>query len=417
MSIGQHYDVIVIGGGASGMMAAGRAGERGKRVLLLEKNKELGKKLSITGGGRCNILNAEEDQKKLLSNFGNAAKFLHSLFAQFNMQDAIDFFEGRGLPIVIEARKRAFPASQKATDVTKTMKKYVTKYRVELKTNTKVYGFKTKEKKIIGVDTDRGVFTADSYILSTGGFSHQETGSTGEGITWLKKVGHRVHRANPNIVPLTTDDQWVKDLSGTSLSFMKITFGADLTKDQGRFSRVGKILFTHFGLSSPLILNAAHEVKKLLKGGPVLATIDMYPDTDTGSLRKRVLNIFNKNKNKTLKNLLSEFVPEGMRDAVLDQLTYEMQETKVHSVGRDERNDLVDRLKAMPLTITGTMGMNRAVVSDGGVDLTEVDTKTMRSTLHDNLYFTGDVLHINRPSGGYSLQLCWTTGYVAGSHV
>lgn len=415
MSTGQHYDVIVIGGGPSGMMAAGRASEKGKKVLLLEKNKELGKKLSITGGGRCNIFNAEEDERKLLENYGDASKFLYSTFSQHGMLDSREFFEKRGLPIVVEARKRAFPASQKSIDVIKILKKYVR--NVEVKTGTRVLGFKTKDGKVTGVKTTDGIYTADAYILATGGMSHQETGSTGEGIGWLKKLGHTVHKSNPTIVPLRVKEEWVKNLSGTTLSFMKITFGSDLEKRKGRFSKVGKILFTHFGISGPLILNSAYDVKKLLKYGDVKATIDMYPDTDIGTLRKRVLNIFNNNKNKILRNVIGEFVPAGMSEAVALQLSPELQEIKVHSVGKEERYDIVNRLKEMPLTIIGTMGMDWAVISDGGVDLMEIDTKTMKSKIHKNLSFTGDVLHINRPSGGYSLQLCWTTGYVAGSHV
>lgn len=413
----KHYDVIVIGGGPSGMMAAGRAAEQGKRVLLVEKNKVLGKKLSLTGGGRCNILNAEEDPKKLMENYDDSAKFLHSTFAQFGMLDTRIFFENKGLSIIVEARKRAFPESQKATDVTKFMKKYVTSNNVELKTSTKVLGFKIKEGKIVGVETKDGLYTADAFVLSTGGASHKDTGSTGEGISWLKDLGHTVHKSNPNIVPLKVEEEWVKELSGTSLSFMKITFGVDRTKSEGRFSRVGKILFTHFGISGPLILNSAHDVKKLLAGGPVKATIDTYPDTDIKTLQNRVLEVFNRNKNKILKNVVKEFVPNGMEDAFTAQFSSEMREMKVHSIGREERIEIVDRLKAIPLTIIGTMGMDWAVISDGGVDLKEVDTKTMRSKIHDNLYFTGDVLNINRPSGGFSLQLCWTTGYVAGSNV
>ncbi len=197
---------------------------------------------------------------------------------------------------------------------------------------------------------------------------------------------------------------------------MKITFGTNLDKTK-QFSKTGKILFTHFGLSSPLILNSSYEVKQLLEHGPVEAVIDMYPDTDTGTLRERVLKTFEKNKNKTLKNILKEISPAGIVDAVADQLTEELLNEKVHSVSREERHDIVDRLKAMPLTITGTMGLEWAVISDGGVDLAEVDTKTMASRLLPNLYLTGDVLHVNRPSGGFGLQLCWTTGYVAGQNV
>ncbi len=417
MSTTQHYDVIVIGGGPSGMMAAGTAAQRGKRVLLVEKNKDLGKKLSLTGGGRCNIFNAEEDPKKLIENYGDSAKFLHSTFAKYGMKDAREFFEKRNLPITVEARGRAFPESQNASDVTKLMKRYVTSNQVELKTDTKVLGFKIKDKKIIGIEAKSGIYTADSFILATGGASHKETGSTGEGLGWLKELGHTVHKSNPNIVPLTVGESWVKELSGTTLSFMKITFGTNLAKNAGRFSKVGKILFTHFGLSGPLILNSSHGVKKLLEKGEVKASIDMYPDTEIKTLQNKVLDVFNKNKNKMLKNVVKEFVPNGMDEAFVAQFEEELQNTKVNSISREERIELVDRLKAMPLTVTGTMGMDWAVISDGGVDLKEVDTKTMRSKIHDNLYFTGDVLHINRPSGGFSLQLCWTTGFVAGDSV
>ncbi len=415
MSSTQHYDVIVIGGGPSGMMAAGRAAERGRKVLLIEKNKDLGKKLSITGGGRCNILNAEKDERKLLSNFGEAAKFLHSPFSQHGMKDSWQFFLDHNLPLVVEARKRAFPKSQKATDVTKVMREYVTSNNVELKRDTKALGFIYKDGQIAGIKTSRVTYSADSYILATGGSSHKETGSTGEGLEWLSKLGYKIHAPNPNIVPLTVEDSWVKSLSGTSLSFMKITFGANLTKKGGRFSRTGKILFTHFGLSGPLILNSAHEVKKLLdKHGTVETKIDMYPDTEVGALRQRVLTVFEKNKNKMFKNILKEITPDGMDKALLNLIPSDVLDEKIHSINKAERNTLVDLLKAMPVTVTGTMGMDWAVISDGGIDLTQVDTKTMRSKLHNNLFFTGDVLNINRPSGGYSLQLCWTTGTVAG---
>jgi len=417
MSIKETYDVIIIGGGPSGMMAAIRAGERGLRVLLLEKNLDVGKKLSLTGGGRCNILNAEEDQRKLLENYGDSAKFLYSPFSKFGMQNSRDFFESRGLAIKVEARKRAFPSSEKATDVIRILKKYVKKNKVQVMTNVKVLGFKTEDGKIVGVKTEDEIYKAKSFVLATGGSSYQKTGSTGEGMHWLKKLGHTIYKANPSIVPLVVDEKWVKDISGTTLSFIKIIFGADRLKSRGRFFKIGKVLFTHFGLSGPTILNSSHQVKEMLKDGPVRTVIDMYPDTEINILRNRVLKIFDQNKNKLLSNTIEKIVPHGMDGAVSSFLSPLLLKTKVHSVSREDRNKITDLLKAMPLTVVGTMGMDWAVISDGGVDLKEIDMKTMRSKIHNNLYFTGDVLHINRPSGGFSLQLCWTTGYIAGDSV
>lgn len=414
MSIsGEQYDVIIIGGGASGMMAAGRAAERGLRVLLLEKNKELGKKLSITGGGRCNITNAEMDVHAYLSNYGDAAQYLYSPFSQFGVKETFHFFESRGLPLVTEARKRVFPESQSALDVTRTMKQYAARSGVTIKTGVRVKNLIIENNLVVGVETNAGTFTGTSIVLATGGMSHQNTGSTGEGISWLKDIGLTVHDPNPDIVPLVAEEEWVKSLSGRTLSFMKITFGAGDRK----FSRTGKILFTHFGLSGPLILNSARDVKKLLRHGHVPAIIDLYPDTEVGTLRRRVLAVFDEHKNKELKNVLKEFVPHGMSEAIASLLDPELQNTRVHSVSKEDRYALVDLLKAMPLTITGTMGFDWAVVSDGGVDLDEVDMKTMRSKKYSNLYVTGDVLHVSRPSGGFSLQLCWTTGWVVGSNV
>lgn len=410
------YDVIVIGGGSSGMMAAGRAAERGKRVLLIEKNRELGRKLSITGGGRCNITNAEEDVRKLLSHYGDASKYLFSPFSQFGVQETFTFFESQGLPLVVEGGKRAFPETQSAPDVTATLKEYMTKQRVTLKTNTKAEGFIVHDGKIIGIQTDREAYGAKSFILATGGSSHQHTGSTGEGVSWLTELGHTVHKPNPNIVPLKVEDPWVKSLSGTALSFMKITFTDLHDSKKVAFSKTGRLLFTHFGLTGPLILNSAHQVKMMLKHGPVRAYIDLYPDTEIGTLRNRIIEAFTINKNKALRNVLKEFAPAGMHNAIMMLLPVEIREKKVHSVTKEERLALVDMLKGMPLVITDTMGYDWAVVSDGGVELSEIDMKTMCSKKHDNLYFTGDVLNISRPSGGYSLQLCWTTGWVAGNN-
>ncbi len=409
----EHYDVIVIGGGSSGLMAAGRAGQMGKKVLLLEKNPKLGEKLKITGGGRCNITNAEEDVHALLKNYDKSAPFLYSPFSQFGMKDTFSFFESRGLPLVVEARKRAFPATQKAFDVFKVLEKYLRDGHVTVKTSSPVVKIATEEGKIRGVIAGGNEYQATSFIVATGGVSHPETGSTGDGFKWLKDLGHTIQNPTPDIVPLAVKDSWIKSLAGVSLSFMKITFYVGGVK---QFSKTGKILFTHFGLSGPLILNSAKRVGDLLHKGDVTATIDAFPDTDHGALEDRMIKLFDSHKNKTLKNVFKEIAPDGTSLALLSLVKTIDADTKVHSITKEERKKLVDLLKALPVSIKGLMGYDRAVISDGGIDLKEVDMKTMRSKKIDNLFVTGDLLHIQRPSGGFSLQLCWTTGYIAGTN-
>ncbi len=407
------YDVLVIGGGASGMMTAGRAAELGKSVLLIEKNAELGAKLSITGGGRCNITNAEEDERVLLARYGVADKFLYSAFSQFGMKDTFSFFESHGLPLVVQAYKRAFPASERASDVVRALEKYLTQGKVEVRTGVTVKKIVVAGGHIVRVETSAGDFSAHSYILATGGVSHPETGSTGDGFAWLKELGHTVAKPTPTIVPLKVQEGWVKALAGVSLSAMKITFCVDRVK---QFSKTGPLLFTHFGISGPTVLNSAGKVASLLPEGVVTATVDLFPGMDIGALDRKITEIFDTNKNKLLKNVLKDIVPPGMSETLLSLTPDINPETKVHSVTKENRKSLGALLKCLPMTITGLMGLDRAVVADGGLPLTEVDTHTMKSKILDNLFITGDLLHISRPSGGYSLQLCWTTGYVAGSH-
>jgi len=409
------FDLIVVGGGASGLMVAGRAAERGKRVLLLEKNRTLGEKLKITGGGRCNITNAEFDQRVLLQAYGKAEQFLYSLFSQFGVKDTFSFFESKGLPLIIEDRKRAFPSTEKALDVLKTLEKYARDGGVTIKTSSPVTRIHQEKEKVTGVSSGKDTYHATNYLFSTGGISHPETGSTGDGLKWLKAMGHTVIQSNPTIVPLSVKEDWSKKLTGISLSPMKITFFVEGKK---AFSESGKILFTHFGLSGPLILNSAHKVADLLHSGVVTATIDTYPHTNHGELERDIIAIFDKNKNKSLKNIIKEFVPIGMSKGILPLLGEGLDTTKkVHSINKEERGHIVRILKTLPLTITGLMGFDRAVIADGGVALEEIDMRTMRSKKISNLYITGDLLHVNRPSGGFSLQLCWSSGYVAGNHI
>jgi len=392
------------------MMAAGTAASRGRKVLLLEKNKRLGAKLIISGGGRCNLTNAEESVDFLLSNYGKAKGFLHSSFSQFGVKDTFNFFAGLGLPLVVQARKRVFPKSEKATDVFMVLEKYMQAGGVRIKCLSEVDGIAGKHGKIHHVCVNGEKISADSFIIATGGKSHPETGSTGDGFKWLHQLGHTVVDANPTIVPLAVKEKWVKSLSGVSLSAIKVTFFVD---GKSKIKKKGKILFTHFGVSGPMILNLAGRVNKLLHEGEVKMEIDCFPDTDLGALDKRVTNFFNINKNKSLNNILPEICPAGLAKSIMQLLSFNT-EAKVHSVTRDQRKEIVHLLKALPATVTGLMGADRAVITDGGVSIKEIDGKTMRSRLYDNLFITGDMLHISRPSGGYSLQLCWTTGYVAG---
>jgi len=395
------------------MIAAGRAAECGRRVLLVEANRQLGEKLNRTGGGRCNITNAEFDTRTLLAFFGDAAKFLFAPFSRVGVQDVFDFFEGRGLPLVIEAHKRAFPKSQRATDVTRVLRAYMQEHGVSIRTGIEVKRLHLHDGRIIGVDTSQGAFTADAIILATGGASYRETGSSDDGMDWLRETGHTVQAATPDLVPLRVSEPWVKALSGTSVDPVKITFSA--TNGES-IARTGKILFTHFGLSGPLILNSAHDVKRLLKQGQVEATIDLFPHLEAHPLDQRVLACFNENGNKLVRNTAKWLAPPGLGAALVAHLVPELLDKKVNTVTQPERKHMVQWLKALPLTVTGTMGYDWAIVCDGGIPLTEVDTRTMASRIHPNLYITGDLLHISRPSGGYSLQLCWTTGLIAGQN-
>lgn len=410
LAIRKRFDGIVIGGGAAGMMAAGCAAKRGKRVLLLEKNNLLGEKLSITGGGRCNITNAQLNTRQFLKNYGTAAPFLFSSFSQFGVQHTFDFFQSLHLPLIVEEGGRVFPSTERAIDVRRALEDYVRDYGVIVKIGTRVTRVHSQGRVITGVEADGLMYDAHTVILATGGTSHPETGSTGDGFKWLRTLGHTVHSPTPSIVPLEVAEKSIRKLAGVSMSGVKITFYVNGKK---AFSRKGDLLFTHFGISGPVVLNSSGKVGDLLHEGTVTARIDFSPDEDERALDGRIIALFEENKNKVLKNIYSQLAPQ--------QLLLCMKgisgDEKVHSVTKEQRKTIVHALKGMPVTITRLMGLDRAVVVDGGVDVREIQGKTMRSVLYDNLYVVGDLLHINRPSGGYSLQLCWTTGWVAGNSV
>lgn len=418
-----QYDVIIIGGGPAGMMAAGRAAECGARALLIEKNDSLGQKLLITGGGRCNLTNAEFDINIFLGKFKDTAKFLFSPFSRFGVQDTLDFFHERNMPTKIEAEKRVFPVTDKAESVFSVLKQYMEEGSVTVLPNVSAVGIVTTDEKLDGVLLKSGEkMQAHSYILATGGKSHPETGSTGDGFRWLEAIGHTIIESQAVLVPVTIREKWVHALSGVSLTDAKLTVfqkensgenkGSSLLKKVCP-SRRGKVLFTHFGLSGPLVLNMSKSISEFLQYGAVVISLDLLPEMDFGMIDKKLQEIFEQNKNKKIKNILGEFISASFIPALLEIVKIDG-EKAVNIISREERLSFGRAVKDMQMTVTGLLGAEKAIVTSGGVTLSEVDFKTMRSRLYPNLYFVGDVLNIDRPSGGYSLQLCFTTGYVAG---
>jgi predicted Rossmann fold flavoprotein len=408
------WDVVVIGGGPAGMMAAGRAAERGRSVLLLEKNGSLGKKLLITGGGRCNVTNNTPDMRTMLANYKKSERFLYSAFAQFGVDDALAFFHQRGMATKEEANGRMFPVSDQAQSVWDVLVGYMREHGVRVATGFAVTGiFFDNDTKKFRVAVQNGqVIVSLSVIVATGGLSRPETGSTGEGFGWLKKLGHTIIANNVALVPVALRDEWVKALSGVVLQDVKMTLFQNGKKQN---VRTGKILFTHFGISGPTILNMSKEIGEMLQYGEVTVAVDLFPQFDHGQLKEEIKRLLAREPNRLLKNTLKKMIAPALVSTVLALAKVDI-DTPNHSITREDRIRLIALLKAIPLHVSGLLGADKAVISSGGVSLSEIDFKTMQSRLIPNLYIVGDVLHIDRPSGGYSLQLCWTTGFVAGSH-
>jgi len=405
------FDVAVIGGGPAGMMAAGRAAELGSRVVLLEKNPRLGKKLLISGGGRCNILNAEFDTHALVAKYGKKGKSLYSTFSIFDAQATWDFFESRGLPLKIEAEQRAFPTSDSASDVRAVLARYMAKGSVKVQTGLTVTGLEQSNGLITKIVHSSGFIKAKNFILATGGKSRPETGSTGDGFEWMRSLGVTVNDPDPALVPMTIRNPWIADVAGISLKDVKLTVSQGSEKHE---SRSGKMLFTHVGLSGPLVLNMSKEIGTLLKSKPVTISLDLFPKLDSGSLDRRVVEVFEQGKNKMIKNNIGDLVPPRLGHVLLALADIDPV-VPLHQLKRDDRLRFVALLKDLPMSVSGLLGEEKAIVTGGGVDPNEVEFKTMRCKKFHNLFLAGDILDFDRPSGGFSLQICWTTGFVAGA--
>jgi len=410
-----EYDIIILGGGASGMMAASSV-PKGKKVLLVEKNNILGKKLLITGGGRCNLTNDERDLRKLLKNYKKAEQFLYSAFTQYGVEDSLKFFNSRSMPTKVENEGRVFPVSDSARSVYNVLVKEIGNNKnVEVLSNANIVNILSQKNKVIGVEVEinkkKITYTAKKYILATGGTSHPETGSTGDAYAWLQDMGHTVHKPKPSLVPLRSNDAWIKKLQGISLQDIKIQVFADGEKKN---SKKGKILFTHYGVSGPTILNTSKEINDYLQGNQkVHLLLDLLPQYDHGALNKLLTDLFQNNAKKKVANIMGEIINKNLIQILLKNSNI-TEETVGTNVTRELRMALIEQIKNLKININGLLDESEAVIADGGVDIKEIDFKTMKSKVIDNLYIIGDLLNIDRPSGGYSLQLCWTTGYIAG---
>ena len=403
------------------MMAAGRAAESGARVVLLEKNDRLGKKLLITGGGRCNVTNAEFRRHVLVEKYGERGEFLHSLFARFGPRELIEFLARYGLQTVIEEENRAFPATHRAASVLEVLTRYLSDGRVEVRTVTPVRGLQTDpvSRRVTGVATKGGLVEARSVIVATGGLSRPETGSTGEGLTWLSAIGHSVRIPEPSLVPLRACEPWVARLAGLAFDDARLTaLPLSGERPPKTPSERGKLLFTHFGLSGPLALNLSSRILELARAAGdeeehLRLLVDLVPTEDHARLDATIRESLAAAPNRKVRNSLPQALP-GRMVPVLLELAKVDPDLPAHSLTRALRLEIVRLVKALPLTFDGLLGTDKAIVTSGGVALEEIDFRTMRSRLFDNLYLAGDVLDFQRRSGGYSLQICWSSGWVAG---
>lgn len=414
--------VIVVGGGPAGMFAAYFAAKNGHKVTLLEKNEKLGKKLYITGKGRCNITNSS-DMEVLFQNVCSNRKFLYSAFYSYTNEQVIDFFEEHGLKTKIERGNRVFPMSDHSSDVISTLAKALRSVGVDVWLHTCVKNLliemtdgqeETMEKQISGVllEDCRKLY-ADAVILATGGFSYQSTGSTGDGYRFAEESGHRMTAITPSLVPLETKEDWVTQLQGLSLKNVSIR----ITKGKKKlYEDFGEMLFTHFGLSGPMILSASAAIKSEYLKEDLSLSIDLKPALDKEQLDKRILREFDEAINKQFKNVVPKLLPAKMIPIIIE-LSQIDGEKKVNEITKEERMNFVNLLKSLPITITGTRGWNEAIITKGGVSVKDVNPSTMESKVVKQLYFAGELLDLDAMTGGYNLQIAWSTGYLAGNSI
>ena len=398
------------------MMAAITAARRGFKVTLVEKNEKLGKKLFITGKGRCNITNAG-DSEDLFNSIVTNRKFMFSSFNGFSNYDTLGFFDELGLHIKIERGNRVFPESDHSSDVIGALNRELKRLSVDVRLNTEVKDIIVNGGKATGVvvkcSGKESTIQADNVIVATGGNSYQSTGSTGDGYRFARKLGHSVTPIVPALVPFNVAEDWESDLQGLSLKNVSIVV---LDGKQEIYSDFGEMLFTHFGVSGPLILSASSFAARKIKEHPLKLVIDLKPALSQEQLDERILRDFDEEKNKAFKNSLDKLLPKKMIPVIV-RLSDIDGNKKVNEITKQERQRLVSLIKGLELTITGLRGFNEAIITQGGINVREINPTTMESKLVKNLYFAGEVLDVDALTGGFNLQIAWSTGYAAADHL
>lgn len=403
-------DAVVIGAGAAGMLAAAAAARRGLDVVVLEKNDYPGRKLRITGKGRCNVTNAC-DVREFLTNIPVNGRFLYSALNKFPPQSAMAYFEALGVPLKVERGNRVFPISDKAADISSALERDARGSGARFM-KARAQNVLEQAGAVIGVETDIGPIACGGVIICTGGLSYPATGSTGDGYAFARKLGHTVIAPKASLVPLVCRGTLCRDLMGLSLRNVRI----DVFEDEKKlFSDFGELLFTHFGMSGPLILSASAHMRHFGEKDYSVA-IDLKPALDEKTLDRRLLSDFEKHKNNDFINALGELLPRKMIPVIV-ACSEIPPHTKVHSITKEQRQDFLRLLKAFPVAVTGTRPVEEAIVTTGGVDVREINPRTMASKRVDGLYFAGEVLDVDGYTGGFNLQIAWSTAYLAGNSV
>lgn len=410
-------NVLIVGGGAAGMMAAIIAAENGHKVTLLEKNEKLGKKLYITGKGRCNLTNAC-DRDSFFEQVVSNPKFLYKAFHTFNNFDVMDFFEGIGLPLKTERGNRVFPSSDKSSDVITALRRELERRSVEIRYQSEVARILIRDRSFHGLILKDGgkELYGDAVIIATGGISYPLTGSTGDGYEFAKAMGHTITELSPSLVPIHVKESYVKDLMGLSLKNVEIRI-TTISNQKEIYRDFGELLFTHFGVSGPLILSASsYIIPYLRKQESLQLSIDLKPALTEEQLDIRILRDFEEFKNKQFKNSLDHLLPNKLIDVII-RLSLIDSEKKVNSITKEERLRLVKLLKNVTFQIAKLSDYNQAVITKGGINVKEINPSTMESKLVKNVFFAGEVMDLDALTGGYNLQIAWSTAYVAGSSI